>query len=46
MKEATGTVPNFTDVTPVKPLPLIVTAVPPAAGPWLGLRLLITGAIA
>jgi hypothetical protein len=29
-------VPNFTDVAPVKLVPLIVTAVPPAVGPWFG----------
>jgi hypothetical protein len=37
------TVPNFTDVTPTKPLPEIVTAVP--AGPLVGENPLIVGAI-
>jgi hypothetical protein len=29
--------PNLTDVAPVKPVPVIVTTVPPAAGPEVGL---------
>ena len=30
--------PKLTAVAPVKPTPLMVTVVPPAAGPLLGLR--------
>jgi hypothetical protein len=33
-----ATDPNLTDVAPVKPLPEMVTEVPPAAGPELGVR--------
>jgi hypothetical protein len=29
--------PNFTAVAPVKPVPVMVTEVPPAAGPEVGL---------
>jgi hypothetical protein len=38
--------PKATLVAPgvvLKPLPLIVTTVPPAAGPWFGLRLVSAG---
>jgi hypothetical protein len=35
--------PNFTDVAPVKFVPLSVTAVPPAVGPLTGLRLVTVG---
>ena len=38
--------PNFTAVAPVKPLPVMVTEVPPAAGPWVGLREVTVGASA
>ncbi len=31
-----ATVPNFTPVTPVKPVPVMVTGVPPAVGPGVG----------
>ena len=37
-------VPNFTAVVPVKFVPVIVTAVPPATGPVAGLMLVIVGA--
>ena len=36
--------PKLTAVAPVKPLPVMVTAVPPAAGPLLGVMLVTTGA--
>ncbi len=35
--------PNRTAVVPVKPVPPMVTAVPPLSGPLLGLMLVITG---
>ena len=38
--------PNLTDVAPVKPVPVIVTRVPPAAGPLVGLRPVTVGAAA
>jgi hypothetical protein len=34
--KAAGTVPKFTAVAPVKFVPVIVTLVPPAAGPLFG----------
>ncbi len=37
--------PNLTAMAPVKPEPLIVTAVPPAGLPWLGLTLVTKGAM-
>jgi hypothetical protein len=36
--------PKFTAVAPVKPVPVIVTDVPPAAGPLLGVTLVTVGA--
>ena len=36
--------PNLTDVAPVKPVPVIVTDVPPAVGPEFGLTLVTVGA--
>ena len=36
--------PNFTAVAPVKLVPVIVTHVPPAAGPVVGLRPVTVGA--
>jgi hypothetical protein len=36
--------PKLTAVTPVKPVPVIVTAVPPTAGPLVGERLVTIGA--
>ena len=41
---ATLAVPNFTDVAPVKFEPVIVTVVPPPAGPLLGDTPVTTGA--
>jgi hypothetical protein len=38
--------PNLTEVAPVKPLPEMVTDVPPAAGPVFGLKLVTDVAIA
>ena len=38
-------VPNFTAVAPVKPVPVIVTVVPPASGPPVGLTLVMAGAV-
>ena len=38
-----GLVPKWTPVAPVKPVPVIVTKVPPAVGPPLGLRLVTAG---
>src|SRR5437763_15559615 len=35
--------PNATAVAPVKLLPVMVTLVPPASGPWLGLTALTVG---
>ena len=36
LKPVASVAPNFTEVTPVKPLPAIVTDVPPAVGPAVG----------
>ena len=36
--------PNFTDVTPVKPVPVMATEVPPAGGPAVGVMLVTVGA--
>src|SRR5689334_16261595 len=36
---------NVTAVAPVKPVPVIVTAVPPVAGPALGVTAVMTGAV-
>jgi hypothetical protein len=36
--------PNFTAVALVKPVPVIVTLVPPSVGPELGLTLVTVGA--
>jgi hypothetical protein len=44
VKEEAATLPNVTEVAPVKLLPLIVTTVPPGAGPELGLIPLTVGA--
>ena len=38
-----GVVPNMTVVTPVNPVPVIVTAVPPVAGPLAGEMLVTVG---
>ncbi|GGO99706.1 hypothetical protein GCM10012280_66780 [Wenjunlia tyrosinilytica] len=37
--------PNLTALAPVKPMPVIVTGVPPAAGPLVGLTPVITGTV-
>src|SRR5438093_929159 len=44
LKEAALTVPNFTELAPVKCEPLIVTDVPPAAGPAVGFTDVTVGA--
>lgn len=41
--EAAGAPPKLTFVPAVKPFPVIVTVVPPVAGPATGLMALITG---
>ena len=41
-----ATVPKFTAVAPVKPVPVIVTTVPPAVLPLVGLTLVTAGAAA
>jgi hypothetical protein len=42
-KLAADAVPNVTAVVPAKPVPVIVTAVPPAAGPPVGVNDVTTG---
>ncbi|GGO99709.1 hypothetical protein GCM10012280_66790 [Wenjunlia tyrosinilytica] len=42
----TDVAPNLTVVAPVKSVPVIVTGVPPAFEPPLGLRLVMTGTMA
>src|SRR5207302_848471 len=44
VKDAASVDPNFTDVAPVKPVPVIVTVVPPAVGPAVGLTEVTVGA--
>src|SRR6516162_9703639 len=41
-----ATVPKSTAVAPVKPVPVIVTVVPPAGGPLVGLMAVTVGAAA
>ncbi len=41
-----GTVPKFTEVAPAKPVPMIVTEVPPVVGPLAGPMPVTTGAAA
>ena len=38
MKRAAAVVPKLTAVAPVKPVPVMVTEVPPAVGPAFGLH--------
>src|SRR5579864_9300098 len=38
-------VPNLTTVAPVKPVPVMVTGVPPVVGPVLGLTLVTVGGV-
>ncbi len=40
---AAGVLPKFTAVVPVKPAPVMVTCVPPVAGPCVGLIPFTTG---
>jgi hypothetical protein len=42
--EAAGVEPNVTAVAPVNPVPVIVTLVPPVAGPEVGATLVTVGA--
>ena len=44
VKLVAGVVPKSTAVAPVKPVPVIVTEVPPAAGPLVGLMPVTVGA--
>ena len=44
VNDAAGVAPNCTAVAPVKPVPVIVTDVPPAVGPLVGLTLVTVGA--
>ena len=44
VKFVAAVVPKSTAVAPVKPVPVIVTNVPPAAGPLVGLRPVTVGA--
>ena len=46
VKPAAFVAPNFTPVTPVKPVPVMVTLVPPATGPVVGLTLVTVGGTA
>ena len=43
VKVEAGVLPNLTDVAPVRFVPVMVTAVPPAAGPELGEMPVIAG---
>jgi hypothetical protein len=43
LNEVAAVKPKVTDVARVKPKPLITVVFPPAAGPLLGLTVLITG---
>jgi hypothetical protein len=45
VNEVAAVPPNFTAVTAVKPLPMMVTGVPPAAGPLLGETAVTDGAV-
>ena len=44
VKLVAGVVPKYTSRVPIKPAPLMVTTVPPAIGPEVGVMELITGA--
>ena len=44
VKAVAAVVPKFTAVAPVKPVPVMVTAVPPVAGPVAGLTDVTVGA--
>ena len=43
MKLVAGVSPKSTSVAPVNPVPVIVTVVPPAAGPLVGLTFVTAG---
>jgi len=44
VNDAAGTLPKWTAVAPESREPVIVTVVPPEAGPLFGLKLVMTGA--
>jgi hypothetical protein len=44
VKDAAGVAPKSTALAPVKPVPVMVTGVPPAIGPALGATELTVGA--
>ena len=44
VNDAAAVAPKLTAVAPVKPVPVIVTEVPPAVGPLVGLTLVTVGA--
>jgi hypothetical protein len=44
VKSVAGVPPKFTAVVPVKPVPVMVTVVPPATGPDAGTTLVTVGA--
>ena len=44
VNEVAAVAPNFTAVAPVKLVPVMVTEVPPAAGPVVGLTIVTVGA--
>ena len=46
MKVVAAVAPNLTPVAPVKLVPVIVTEVPPAVGPELGLTAVTVGTVA
>jgi hypothetical protein len=46
VKLAAGTLPNITEVAPVKLLPVMLTLIPPAVVPLLPVKLLIAGVLA
>ena len=46
MRSVAAVVPKSTTVAPVKPVPVIVTKVPPAVEPLVGLRPVTVGATA
>ncbi len=44
-KVVAGVVPNLTDVAPLKLVPVMVTVVPPAIGPPVGVKPVMVGAV-
>jgi len=45
VKLAAGTAPKYTAVTPASWVPVMVTAVAPAAGPWAGATAVTVGVV-